>query len=86
MCGFANANGGILEIGKDDKGNVVGIDNGKELMEEIPNKIRDILGIIVDVNLHNESGRDWLSIEVDSYPYPVNYKGAYHYRSGSTKQ
>ncbi len=55
-------------------------------MEELPNKVRDVLGIIVDVNLHSEKGEDWISIEVAPHPYPVSYKGQYHYRSGSTKQ
>jgi ATP-dependent DNA helicase RecG len=43
ICGFANANGGTLFIGKDDDGKVVGVENAKQLMEEIPNKVRDIL-------------------------------------------
>jgi ATP-dependent DNA helicase RecG len=36
ICGFANANGGTIFIGKDDTGNVVGISDSKKLMEEIP--------------------------------------------------
>ena len=86
ICGFANAVGGRLEIGKDDNGIVVGIDNADKLLEDIPNKVRDILGILVDVNLHIEEGKAWLSIEVAAHPNPVSYKGQYHYRSGSTKQ
>ena len=34
ICGFANANGGILYIGKDDNGNTVGAVDYKKLMEE----------------------------------------------------
>lgn len=86
ICGFANANGGKLEIGKDDAGHIVGIGDAQKLMEDLPNKIRDVLGIIVDVNLQTENGKDWISIEVTPHPYPVSYKGQYHYRSGSTKQ
>jgi ATP-dependent DNA helicase RecG len=86
ICGFANANGGIIFIGKDDKGNVVGIKDIKKLLEEIPNKVRDTLGILVDVNLCTNSGGDFIEIIVDGYPNLVNYKGQYHYRSGSTKQ
>ena len=86
ICGFANADGGRLEIGKDDQGKVLGIDNAQKLMETLPNKIRDLLGIIADVNLHSENQKDYLSIEVPPHPYPVSYKGQYHYRSGSTKQ
>lgn len=53
---------------------------------DIPNKVRDILGIIVDVNLKTSGGKDFLEILVEPYPYPVSYRGEYHYRSGSTKQ
>lgn len=86
ICGFANANGGCIFIGKDDTGNIVGVTDSKKLLEEIPNKVRDVLGILVDVNLHNTPKGDFIEIVVEDYPYPVNYKGQYHYRSGSTKQ
>ncbi|HSV87229.1 MAG TPA: ATP-binding protein [Bacteroidales bacterium] len=86
ICGFANANGGTIFIGKDDTGKVVGITDSKKLMEEIPNKVRDTLGILVDVNLHKSKQGDFIELVVEAYPYPVNYKGQYHIRSGSTKQ
>ncbi|UUZ49526.1 hypothetical protein LP420_04325 [Massilia sp. B-10] len=60
--------------------------NAAKLLEDIPNKVRDILGIVVAVKLHTQSGRDWLEIVVDAYPSPISYKGEYHLRSGSTKQ
>jgi ATP-dependent DNA helicase RecG len=86
ICGFANAQGGVLFIGKNDKGVVTGIDDAGKLLEEIPNKVRDILGIIVDVNLLAENEKEYLEILTEAYPYPISYKGQYHYRSGSTKQ
>lgn len=86
ICGFANAEGGVLEIGRNDAGVVVGLTDAARLLEEIPNKVRDVLGIMVDVNLLVESGKDLLAIRVEPYPSPVSYKGEYHYRSGSTKQ
>lgn len=86
ICGFANANGGIIYIGKNDLGEVVGILDAKKLLEEIPNKVKDILGIVVDVNLLRKKKGDVIEIVIEAYPYPVNYKGQYHYRSGSTKQ
>ena len=51
ICGFANAQGGRLYIGMCDNGEVCGVENAKKLMEDIPNKVRDTLGILVDVNL-----------------------------------
>lgn len=38
ICGFANAQGGVIYIGQDDAGNVVGVENYKRLMNDIPNK------------------------------------------------
>ena len=86
ICGFANADGGTLIIGRNDAGVAVGVSNAKKLLEDIPNKVRDILGIMVNVNLHEEQGYRLLAIVVDPYPSPVSYKGEYHFRSGSTKQ
>ena len=86
ICGFANAQGGTLYIGKDDNGKVVGIKNAKKLLEDLPNKITTILGIVVDVNLHETEQGDFIEIIVEPQPNPVNYKGEYHFRSGSTKQ
>jgi len=86
ICGFANARGGRIYIGKDDNGRVIGIKNAKKLLEDIPNKVRDILGIIIDVNLLIQNGKDFIEIKVDAYPSPVNYKGQYYFRSSSTKQ
>lgn len=86
ICGFANANGGKIYIGKNDFGEVVGLKDSKKLLEDIPNKTKDILGILVDVNLHQTEKGEFIEISVEAYPYPVNYKGQYHYRSGSTKQ
>ena len=86
ICGFANAQGGTLEIGKNDRGVVVGLTDAARLLEDIPNKVRDILGMVVPVNLHHDDAKEWLEIVVDPYPSPISYKGEYHYRSGSTKQ
>ncbi|MCK4796127.1 MAG: putative DNA binding domain-containing protein, partial [Spirochaetes bacterium] len=86
MCGFANANGGKLVIGVNNEGVATGLSNVRKLLEDIPNKVRDILGIIVDVNLKTDGDIEYLEIVVEPYPYPVSYKGQYHYRTGSTKQ
>jgi ATP-dependent DNA helicase RecG len=86
ICGFANAQGGQIYIGKNDQGEVVGITDSAKLLEDIPNKVRDVLGILVNVNALSENEKVYLEIEVEAYPYPISYKGQYHYRTGSTKQ
>lgn len=86
ICAFANADGGMLYIGMNDAGQVVGIENYKKLLEDLPNKIRDILGIIVQINLRSEAQKYYLELKVDSYTTPISYKGNFYYRSGSTIQ
>lgn len=86
ICGFANAQGSILFIGIDDKGNTKHLDNAKKLLEDLPNQVRDLLGLMVDVNLHTTNGDDYLEIVVEPYPFPISLRGKYYYRSGSTLQ
>jgi ATP-dependent DNA helicase RecG len=86
LCGFANAQGGLLEIGRNNKGEVVGIFDAKKLLEELPNKIRTTMGIIANVNLQTENGHEYITIEVSAYPNAISYKGKYYFSSGSTTQ
>jgi len=88
VCAFANTAGGKIYIGINNDKEIVGVKNVKQLSEDIPNKIHDILGIICAVNVLSDSGNEkhYLEIIVEPYPYPVNYYGEYYYRSGSTTQ
>ena len=45
-------------MSKRDDGSVCGVADSKKLMEDIPNKVRDALGLIVDVDLITENGLD----------------------------
>ncbi len=85
VCGFANAIGGIIFIGKDDNGVITHLTDYRNLLEAIPNKIREHLGIIAEVNLHQENGAHYLEIIAPSYTVPVSLRGRYYYRTGSTK-
>lgn len=85
ICGFANAIGGIIFIGKDNAGKVVHLPDYHRLMEDIPNKIRNSMGIICDVQLNEEKRKSYISIKVNPYSVPVSLRGRYYYRSGSTK-
>jgi ATP-dependent DNA helicase RecG len=49
VCGFANGNGGVIYVGKNDQGVVVHLQDYLSLMESIPNKTRDLMGIICNV-------------------------------------
>ena len=86
ICGFANTQGGTLVIGKNDKGETVGVKNAKKLLEDLPNKIRSTMGVVADVNLRNENDLDVIEITVAAYPNAISYRGKYYLRSGSTNQ
>ncbi len=86
ISGFANAEGGVLVIGRNDKGEVVGLPDARKLLVDLPNKIRDVLGILARVNLLEEDGREFLEIVIDPYPNPISCRGEYFLRTGSTNQ
>lgn len=86
ICGFANAQGGEIYIGIDDKGNITGVADYKKLLEDIPNKSVNHLGLVIDVNLHHEAEKHYIEIVVPQSKVPISYQGIFHYRSGSTKQ
>jgi len=86
ICGFANAQGGRIYIGKSDSGKVVGVENYKRLLDEIPNKTKNLMGITVEVNLLQDGDKYFIEIVVLPYSVLVSLRGRYYYRSGSVKQ
>lgn len=70
VCAFANAKGGTLEIGRDDEGKVVGVGarERRRLLEELPNKLRDLLGIVAPMDVCEDDGVPYLRIVVEPYP------------------
>ncbi len=84
ICGMANSIGGTIFIGKDDRGNVVGVDKAKKLSEDIPNKVRDTMGIVVDCLPREQDGLEYLEISVPAMSYAVSYRSHFYYRSGAT--
>ncbi|MCR4663854.1 MAG: putative DNA binding domain-containing protein [Paludibacteraceae bacterium] len=86
VCGFANAQGGTLYIGIDDKGKVRGIDNASKLLENLPNQINQTMGLLAQVDLHTEGGKEYISIHVEPSDQAISYRGKFYFRSGSTLQ
>jgi len=82
VCGFVNAQGGRLEIGRNDKGVVVGLSNAKKLLDELPNKIRTTMGIVADVNLMQENGLEYIVIDVMAHLNAISYRGKHYLHTG----
>lgn len=64
ICGFANAQGGKLYIGCDDNGNVVGVEDSSKLLVDVPNKIRNFMSVVADVNLLMQGDKEYIEIYV----------------------
>ena len=86
ICGYANAKGGTLYIGiEDGTKKPIGVKNPNKLMEDIPNSIRNTMGIVADVSLVKKQGKDVIRIKVKPSGFPVSCRGGYFYRTGSVK-
>ena len=86
ICGFANAHGAVMYFGVDDDREVYGLKDSKRLLEDIPNKVVNYMGLVVDVNLYEQDGLDYIEMVIEPSNVAISYKGKYYYRSGSTMQ
>ncbi|MBU2492390.1 MAG: putative DNA binding domain-containing protein [Bacteroidetes bacterium] len=84
ICAFANSQGGTLIIGKDDKGALVDVVDYKKLMDDIPNKIKNHLGITVKAVLREEKNIHYIEIVVLPYSVAISLRCRYYIRTGST--
>lgn len=86
ISAFANCMGGKLIIGLDDRGQSVGLKNVNKLLEDIPNIIRNKLGIIPNVELSRRGNAEIIGININPSSVPISYNGKFYLRSGSTVQ
>lgn len=86
ICGLANAQGGVLEVGRDDGGAVVEAKDADRLAKKIGREVESQMGIVVDVQLKRKNGAQYVRIVVGASPRPVSLQGKFHYRSASTAE
>lgn len=86
IAGFANAEGGELLLGVPDKGEILGIDDYQNLLEELPNKIRNKLFLTPSIFLEEHNDKKIIRLKIDSVDFPVFLSGRVYLRSGSTTQ
>src|SRR5574344_1241959 len=83
ICAFANSEGGVLYIGLDDNSEILGVENIEELLEILPNKINNRLGLVVDISIKNLDTKNYLEIKVNKTYATISYNGKFYIRSGS---
>ena len=86
ICAFANTAGGIMTIGIDDHGTVVGVDEPEKLLKKLPDTIRNKMGIVPFVRIDTASPPYTVSILIQKAPSTVYLDGRIYVRSGSTTQ
>ncbi|MCK4828515.1 hypothetical protein KA005_72965, partial [bacterium] len=67
-------------------GKPVGLKETKRLLEELPNKINNKLGIIPSVEIEKINKLNVIKIIVKPSSVPISYDGKFYIRSGSTVQ
>ncbi len=83
LCGYANTDGGTLYIGVNDDGYVVGVKDSKALLDTLPNKINDKLGIIASIRVCTE--RQGVNVRYGfDVPESVSSKMVNQYAMGNT--
>lgn len=82
VVAFANTKGGTIIVGYDDNGELVGLNNAKEELENISNKLHDSIepniDFLVNLKLKTENGKEIIIIEVlqgTNKPYYIKSKG-----------
>ncbi len=83
LCAFANTSGGFLLIGIEDNKTISGILDSKKLLENLPNKINNRLGIVPNINIEIVENNNIIKVEIKKSYAPVSYNGKFYIRSGS---
>jgi predicted HTH transcriptional regulator len=93
VVAFANTAGGIILIGIDDDGSIIGLDKPDHVQEQVTNAIAHRIRpqILVDLYVENIKGKLILVIQVDYFPTPyyLSNKGendGVYIRLGSTNR
>jgi len=82
IIAFANSNGGVIYVGVNDNGDIIGIDNTDYVMQQIANSIRDSIRpdvtVFTKIELHKSNDLFYIKILVNQgtkKPYYLLEKG-----------
>lgn len=86
ICAFMNTKGGVFYIGIDDNANVIGVDNIKKHLEDLPNKVMNAFVLNIDIEIEQENGIQFIKMNIPKSSVALSYHGKFYTRSGSTTQ
>jgi len=78
IAGFVNSDGGTMVIGMSDNGETVGVGNPQKLMKEVPDLIKNKLGITPSVEAVSEDGKTRVVITIEKGDRPVDLDGVFY--------
>ena len=84
ICAFSNSDGGSLYLGISDDGSLIGLNNKASLLDLLPNKINNRLGLLVDVSALEIESKTIIVITVEKTYAPISFNGKFYKRSGSS--
>ncbi len=82
ICGFANSEGGVMKVGVDDDGTVLGVKDPKSDMKSITDTIANKLSIYPTVDV--DEATSVITITVQRSSVPVDLDGKFYIRTGNT--
>ncbi len=82
IASFANTDGGVLKIGVDDDGKIIGVRNPKDVMKKISDTVSNKLGLYPAINVDESTGV--ITVSVEKASMPVELSGRFYVRSGNT--
>lgn len=83
---FANHRGGVVYVGVDDDGTVVGCAGSDRELQLVANQVTEALGLRPRIEWEQHNAKDVLVIRVEEAGTPVSCRGRYLTRVGSTNR
>jgi len=84
ISAFANAKGGIILLGVDNRGNITGVESLSRFLEDLTNRIVNKLSIYPEIETIDIESKRVIAVKVIRSSYPVSYEGRYYERVGNT--
>jgi len=84
ISAFANTKGGIVLLGVNKKGEIVGVKFSAKFLEDLTNRIVNKLSIYPEIEAIDMEGKRVIAFKITRSGYLVSYEGRFYERVGNT--